>query len=105
MQHKIKQEHAKGLKKGQTFQSEDGYCHSFEEYCDWGVLTEDGELVEYEDVMQITFALEAEQLAAIKAFYGENTTDEMIKEEINLIFKEKKLEVYKFIVENLTEMI
>ena len=103
MQHKIKKEHAKGLKKGQTFQSEDGYFHSFEEYCDWGVLTEDGEIVEYTDVMQITFALDAEQLEAIKAYYGENTTDETIKEEINLIFSEKRGDVYTFIINNLSE--
>lgn len=101
----IKTKNAKNLKKGDTFQDEQGYGHIFEEYCNWGILTIGGELIEYSNVMQITFAIDAEMLEAIKAFYGEDTTDAMIKEEINLIFKEKKQEVYNFITENLTEMI
>ena len=99
----IKKKNAKNLKKGDTFQDEQGWGHIFEEYCDWGILTIGGELIEYSDVMQITFALDAEQLEAIKAYYGENTTDETIKEEINLIFSEKRGDVYTFIINNLSE--
>jgi hypothetical protein len=105
MQHKIKKEHAKNLKKGQTFQSEDGYCHSFEEYTNAGILTEDGELVEYEGVMSFTFTLEKEQIEGIKQHLGKDITDEILKEEIGCLLKEKQAEMYEFIVENLTEMI
>jgi hypothetical protein len=55
--HTIKKKNVLTLKKGDTFKSEDGYCHVFEDLGITGVITEDGEVVEYSDEISVTIQL------------------------------------------------